>query len=146
MAGLTPLGWVLLVSAFVWLGMTAAGPFVFLVRRFGRRPGGYPSSDDRLWLAFGLPWAIAALVRSGSGALPDGANSVYSACLFAGLAAASAPAVVRLWRSLSRIDALATGSAAPPPPPRPDSWTGRIGRAVAILWPLQFGLGLVVTR
>jgi hypothetical protein len=146
-AGLTFLGWALLVPAFAWLALTAAGPFVFLVRRFSRRPDGYPGPDDWLWLAFGVPWTVAALVRSGSGGLPEGANPVYAAGLFLGLAAATAPAIVRLWRSLPRIDPLATGPATllvPPCPPA--SWTARIGRVVSIAWPLQLGLGLVVTR
>lgn len=146
-SGLTLLGWALLVPAFAWLALTAAGPFVFLVRRFSRRPDGYPGPDDYLWLAFGIPWVVAALVRSGPGSLPGGVNSAYAAGLFLGLAAATAPALVRLWRSLPRIDPVATG-AAPHSAPRqhPASWTERIGRAVAVAWPLQFGLGLVVTR
>ena len=82
MAGLTLLGWALLVPAFAWLALTAAGPFVFLVRRFSRRPDGYPGPDDWLWLAFGLPWVVAALVRSGAGGLPESANRAYATCLF----------------------------------------------------------------
>lgn len=145
-SGLSFLGWALLVPAFAWLALTAAGPFVFLVRRFSRRPDDYPSPDDCLWLAFGLPWAVAALVRSGSGGLPEGANSVYGAGLFLGLAGATAPALVRLWRSLPQIDPLAAGPPPPAPPRPPRSWTARIGRAVSVAWPLQFGLGLIVTR
>jgi hypothetical protein len=145
-AGLGLPGWALLVPAFAWLAITAAGPFVFLVRRFSRRPVGYPGPYDWLWLGFGLPWVLAALVRSASGGLPDGVAAVYSAGLFGGLAAATAPALVRLWRSLPRIEPTDRAGHAPPTTPKPDSWTGRIGRAVAVLWPLQFGMGLVVTR
>jgi hypothetical protein len=149
--GLTLLGWALLVPAFAWLALTAAGPFVFLVRRFGRRADGYPCGDDCLWLGFGLPWVVAALVRSAMGRLPEGEPVAYSAGLFLGLAAATAPTLVRLWRSLPRLDPAGTGpTPAPKPtaagPSSPGSWTGRIGRAIAVTWPLQFGLGLVVTR
>jgi hypothetical protein len=147
--GLTLLGWALLVPAFAWLALTAAGPFVFLVRRFSRRPEGYPGPDDWLWLAFGLPWVVAALVRSAAGDLPESANSAYAACLFVGLAAAIVLALARLRRLLPRIEPAGTGPVPVPPgpPPRPAvSWTGQIGRAVAVAWPLQLGLGLVVTK
>jgi hypothetical protein len=145
-AGLGLPGWALLVPAFAWLALTAAGPFVFLVRRFSRRPDGYPGPYDWLWLGFGLPWVVAALVRSGLGGLPDGTGTLYSGFLFVALAAATVPSLARLWLSLPRIEPTAGGGPVPPAPPKPESWTGRIGRAVAILWPLQFGLGLMVTR
>ncbi|HEY2156431.1 MAG TPA: hypothetical protein VGH33_12425 [Isosphaeraceae bacterium] len=145
-AGLGLLGWALLVPAFAWLALTAAGPFVFLVRRFSRRPDGYPGPYDWLWLGFGLPWVVAALVRSGLGGLPDGTGAIYSAFLYIALAAATIPALARLWRSLPRIEPMAGVGGLPPSPPKPTSWTGRIGRAIAVLWPLQFGLGLVVTK
>lgn len=144
-AGLTLLGWALLVPAFAWLALTAAGPFVFLVRRFSRRPDGYPAADDWLWLAFGLPWVVAALVRSAAAGMMDGPGPVYNAGLFAGLVGATLPALARLWRSLPPIDPTAAGPSGPPPRP-PASWTGRIGRAVAIAWPLQLGLGLMVSK
>jgi hypothetical protein len=145
-AGLGLLGWALLVPAFAWLALTAAGPFVFLVRRFSRRPDGYPGPYDWLWLGFGLPWMVAALVRSALGGLPDGTGTAYSAFLFLALAAATVPALTRLWRSLPRFEPTASGGVAPPTSAEPASWTGRIGRAVAVLWPLQFGLGLAVTQ
>jgi hypothetical protein len=142
--GLTLLGWALLVPSFAWLALTAAGPFVFLVRRFSRRPEGYPSPDDWVWLALGLPWVVAGLVRSASGGLPEGANSLYATGLLLGLVMASVPAVARLWRLLPRIDPISSG---PAPTVRPaGSWTARLGRAVAIAWPLQLGLGLLVTK
>ncbi len=145
-AGLTFIGWALLVPAFAWLAVTAAGPFVFLVRRFSRRPDGYPGPYDWLWLGFGLPWVVAALVRSALGGLPDGTGAVYSAFLFITLAAATIPALTRLWNSFPRIEPTRAVGLAPPTTAGPVSWTGRIGRAVAVLWPLQFGLGLAVTQ
>jgi hypothetical protein len=144
--GLGLLGWALLIPAFAWLALTAAGPFVFLGRRFSRRPDGYPGPYDRLWLGFGLPWVVAALVRSALGGLPDGTGAIYSGLLFIALAAATIPALGQLWRSLPRIEPTAVAGPAPSAPPKPESWTGRIGRAVAVLWPLQFGLGLAVTQ
>ncbi len=66
-AGLTLVGWTLLVPAFAWLALTAAGPFVFLVRRFSRRPEGYPGPYDWLWLGL-----RAAVGRRGPGPLGAG--------------------------------------------------------------------------
>src|SRR4051794_13767557 len=54
------LGWALLWLTLAGVALTAAGPFVFLVRRYGRRPTGYPRTGDWLWLALGLPWILAA--------------------------------------------------------------------------------------
>jgi len=143
-AALTPVGWLFLVSAFAWLGLTAAGPFVFLVRRFSRRPEGYPGPGDGLWLAFGLPWVAAALLRSGAGSLIDGGNAAYVNALFLGLFAASALGLRRL---LARFPGTEPGPwHVPGTPPRHESWTQLIGRAVTVAWPLQLGLGFVVTK
>jgi hypothetical protein len=134
---LTPLGFGFLIVAFGWLALTAAGPFVFLVRRYGRRISGYPGPSDLLWLAFGLPWTLAALYKSGAGSLGGRTAVVYGNVLFIGLALASCLAMLRLrkvWRSLD----------APGKPRR--TWTEWIGSAVAVSWPLQLGLGFVVTK
>jgi hypothetical protein len=136
---LTPLGFSFLILAFAWLAMTAAGPFVYLVRRYGRRRAGYPSVPDLLWLAFGLPWAIAALYRSGAGNLSTTANILYGNTLFIGLALASGLAVFQLKRTWDALD-----SARSPKPRR--TWTEWIGTAIAVAWPLQLGLGFVVTK
>jgi hypothetical protein len=138
--GLTPLGFSFLVLAFAWLAVTAAGPFVYLVRRYGRRRPGYPSPPDLLWLAFGLPWAIAALYRSIAESMSTAANILYGNALFIGLALASGLAVFRLKRAWSALDAARTSKA-----PR-RTWTEWIGTAIAVAWPLQLGLGFVVTK
>jgi hypothetical protein len=137
---LTPLGSSFLVLAFAWLALTAAGPFVYLVRRYGRRRSGYPSPPDLLWLAFGLPWTIAALYRSGAGNLSTAANILYGNALFIGLALASCLAVLRLKRAWDALDAAHATKA-----PR-RTWTEWIGTAIAVAWPLQLGLGFVVTK
>jgi hypothetical protein len=143
MAGISAAGWALVVPAYAWLAVTAAGPFVYLVRRFGRRVAGYPGPDDRTWLGLGLPWAVAGLIRSGSGDLADGARTAYAWLLMIALALAAAPALVRTWRSLPRIEPT---DPAPPPASGPTTWTARIGRALAVAWPIQIGLGLAVAR
>jgi hypothetical protein len=145
MSGLTILGWTMLLAAFAWLAVTAAGPFVFLVRRFSRRPEGYPKAGDLLWLAFGLPWAIAALFRSGAGNLVDSGNAYYVKGLFAGLFAASG---LSLWQIVRTWKSIGPGAPASPVSPEPtaSTWTELIGRTVAIAWPIQLGLGFVVTK
>ncbi len=145
-AGLGLAGWALLVPAFAWLALTAAGPSVFLVRRFSRRPEGYPGPYDWLWLGFGLPWLVAGLFRSASGGLTDEAASRYAEFLFVALAGAAIPALLRLWRSFSRAEPSTGPGHVSPTAPQPASWTARVGRAIAVLWPLQFGLGLLVTK
>src|ERR687894_3124113 len=42
-------GWALAWMTFAGIALTASGPFVFLLRRLGRRPMGYPRIGDRLW-------------------------------------------------------------------------------------------------
>ena len=140
MTGLTTLGWLFLCATFTWLAVTSAGPFVFIVHRISSRPSGSPSIDDRLWMGFGLPWLLAAFYRSTIGNAFDPTDQVYGRCLFAGLLLASGPAfwlLLRTWRQNMVVR---------DPPDRVEAWTDLIGRTVSVTWPLQFGLGFVVTR
>jgi hypothetical protein len=142
MAGLTIFGWLSILAAFAWLALTAAGPFVFLVRRFSRRPDGYPRPGDLLWLAFGLPWAVAALFRSAAGNLIDSKNTYYVNGLFAGLFVASGLALWQISRTWKTIGPATAGT----PGPKSATWTDLIGRTLSIAWPIQLGLGFVVTK
>jgi hypothetical protein len=137
LTGLTILGWLFLAAAFGWLALTSAGPFVFLVRRFSSRPIGYPSPDDWLWLAVGLPWLLTALYRSACGTSFDPTNSIYGTCLFLGLFAASGLSLLRILRTWSSIGEGERDGG---------SWTDLVGRVLSVTWPLQLGLGFVVTR
>ncbi len=56
-------GWALVWLSFAGVALTSGGTFVYLVRRFGRRPMGYPRLGDRLWALLGLPWILAAPCR-----------------------------------------------------------------------------------
>ena len=58
-------GWFMVAITFTWVAMTAAGPFIFLARRFahGVLPN-YPQIGDRLWAILGIPWLSTALVQS----------------------------------------------------------------------------------
>ena len=68
------------------------------------------------------------------------ANILYGNALFIGLALASGLAVFRLKRAWSALDTARTAKA-----PR-RTWTEWIGTAIAVAWPLQLGLGFVVTK
>lgn len=141
--GMTILGWVFLGLAFLWLGLTSAGPFVYVVRRFVSRTDGYPGAADRLWVALGLPWFFAAIYRSGVGDWVQQGSRGYELCLYTGLAINAVLAlgwVVCRWIAMNRDGAAnLRGSYA-------RSWTELVGSAVAIMWPLQLGLVMVVTR
>jgi hypothetical protein len=143
---LTGLGWALVWITFSGVALSAAGPFLFLARRFGRRPDGYPREGDWLWFLLGVPWALTALLRPrpSGGVLPDPRAGpdvrleLYSASLWIGLGVASLVALAVVWKEWVMT---------PPKPPDarpPTHWTDRVGLGLAIAWPLQWGFGLVV--
>jgi hypothetical protein len=140
----TPLGWSLLGAAFLLIALTSAGPFLYCVRRFGRRPPGYPGRGDRTWMVMGLPWLITGLVRSSLGTQdPEVAIGQISPVLLAGLACSSGYAVVvvvKRWRAIAVID----GEAPARSDDGPSSSTNAIGLALATVWPLQIALGWLV--
>src|SRR4051794_7821537 len=57
-------GWGLIWGSFAWVALTAAGPFLLLVRRFLRHLPDYPKVGDVLWAILGLPWLFTAVLRS----------------------------------------------------------------------------------
>ncbi len=141
---LSVIGWGLTWITFTGIALSAAGPFVFLVRRYGRRPPGYPRLGDWLWLILGVPWIVTAMLRpSGSKDGAAGSHAVselYVMALWIGLAVASMIALGAVW----------TRWVLPPPDSRnrwePTPWTDRLGLILAICWPLQCGFGLVVAE
>jgi len=140
--GLTPLGWGLVWPTFVGVAVTAAGPFVLLERRFGRRPAGYPKLGDRLWAVLGTPWVLTALIRPVSSAAAESdAASVYHVGLWTGVAIASCVSIVDVWRAWARIP---SGRELGEPARR--RWTEHVGLLLAIAWPLQSGFVLVVAE
>jgi hypothetical protein len=134
--GLSIAGWVMLGLTFTLLAVTASGPFIYIVRRFIRRPAGYPGVGDRLWALLGAPWALAAVVQAAPPG--DGFNGLVFIVLVGGLAVASVIAVVEVWSMWVMV-----------PPEQAEKveagpWTNRVGLALAIAWPIQCGLGLIV--
>ncbi len=117
-----------------WIGLTSAGPWVFLARRFARRPPGYPAAGDRLWAILGLPWSLAALLRVIEGTT-GGGEVASSSLLVAGVALGSLMAAGEAWsRSWGETDE----------PTRERPWTERIGLGLAVAFPIQWGLVLTV--
>ena len=122
------------------VALTAAGPFLFLFRRYVRRPAGYPRPGDWLWLVLGLPWLASVPLRvdaAGLGAR-GGPTELYPLVLGLGTAAASLTALGVVWT---------TWVLAPPDRPLPAApapWTDRVGLVLAVAWPLQCGFAMVV--
>ncbi len=127
-----PVGWVFIWMVFAGLAVTAAGPFVFLGRRYLRRQEGYPRVGDGLWLVLGIPWLLSA---------PLYPEAVYAPVLSLSLAVACLTSLIVVWRAW-------VFTTVKPPRPEdenvPGSWTERIGLILAVAWPIQCGFGLVV--
>jgi len=135
-SGLSIAGWAMLTLTFTWLAVTATGPFLYIARRYIRRPPDYPDVGDRLWALLGLPWLLTAILQAVS--LGDSRDSLVWMTLMGGLAVASVIAVVEVWSTWVMV-----------PPEEAEwvesgSWTNRVGLVLAIAWPIQCGLGLIV--
>jgi hypothetical protein len=133
-------GWVLIWGTFAWVALTAAGPFVFLARRLLRRPPGYPGVGDVLWAVLGLPWLLAAIARPSPAppGSPPRRDAVFAAGLGVALACVSLLSLVVIWRRWVMVSPDEAARTASGP------WTNRLGLALAVAWPIQCGLGLVL--
>ncbi len=131
-------GWFMVGITFTWVAMTAAGPFFFLERRYVRRIPDYPKIGDRLWALLGIPWLATALVQSASPGSEPRHNPLFANTLSVGLAVVCLIALVVVWSTWVMVPPgrAAQVEAAP--------WTNRVGLILAIAWPIQCGLGLVV--
>ena len=135
---LTGAGWSLVWGTFAGITLSAAGPFIFLARRYWRRPPGHPRIGDHLWTVLGLPWVLTAPLRTAQpspGAQPD---PFVALALTLGIGVASLVALIVIWK---------TWVLAPPVVPagiEPPHWTDRVGLTLASAFPLQWGFGLVV--
>ena len=130
-------GWIVGWGCFTWIAVSAAGPFVYAVRRSTARSLGPPQIGDRLWGLIGLPWLFAALCRSMySGSMPD--DNWVGLGLAIGLAIVSFISVGVVWANWVNVDPeRATKTFSPP-------WTNKLGLFLAIAWPVQWGVGMVV--
>jgi hypothetical protein len=140
-------GWALIWGTFLWVAITAAGPFLYLSRRFLRRLPDYPKVGDTLWGVLGLPWLLTAILRSAVPAAGlDPAARVatpHDDPLFANglgltLAAASMIVMTVVWKRWVMVPPEIAAETASPP------WTNRVGLFLSVTWPIQCGLGLVM--
>jgi hypothetical protein len=135
---LTGAGWIMIWITFAWVALTAAGPFLFLARRFARRLSDYPKIGDRLWALLGIPWLVTAVVQSAAPGNEPRQNSLFTTILSLGLAVACLIALGVIWNTGVMVSPeQATRVEASP-------WTNRVGLILAIAWPIQCGLGMVV--
>lgn len=129
-------GWALIGGTFAWIALTAAGPFLFLVRRFLGRLPAYPRVGDLLWAIMGLPWLMTACIRSATPGAGPHRETAFATGL--GLAVASSIAltvILRRWVLVPPEEAARVESG---------PWTNRVGLLIAVAWPIQCGMGLVV--
>jgi hypothetical protein len=134
------IGWLLLSGTFFWIAVTAAGPFIFLVRRYLRVFPKHPQVGDTLWALLGLPWLLTAIFQTpGVGAGGEATDrEMLTISLGLGLVLVSAIALRVVWKTWVSVSPLEASQSFAAP------WTNRVGLALAIAWPIQCGLGMVV--
>jgi hypothetical protein len=131
-------GWIMVWVTFSWVAATAAGPFIFLARRFARRLPNYPKIGDRLWALLGIPWLASAVVQSAAPGSEPRHNPLFTTTLSAGLGIVCLIALFVVWGTWVMVSPeQATRIEAAP-------WTNRVGLILSIAWPIQCGLGMVV--
>jgi hypothetical protein len=131
-------GWVMICVVFGGVTLTAAGPFVFLARRFARRVQVYPKIGDRLWALLGLPWLAAAILKSATPGTEPRYEPLFATTLSVGLAIVCMTALGVVWNTWVMVPPEQAARTETGP------WTNRVGLIVAIAWPLQCGLGMIV--
>lgn len=131
-------GWVLVWLTFTWVAVTAAGPFMLLARRFAQRVPGYPKTGDGLWALLGLPWLATAILRSTPYGSAEENQPLFALWLSVGLGLASTIALGVVWNRWVTVSPEQAARTAATP------WTNRLGLVLAIAWPVQCGIALVV--
>jgi hypothetical protein len=141
---LTGTGWVMMWLTFTGVALTASGPFFALIRRISGRPGISPRLGDWLWVLLGTPWVLAAIPRIVTGSRNQGerdlARQLHDIVLATGLGVSTLVTLAILWARWVMV----TPSPVPEGREESDSWTDRIGLTLAVAWPIQCALGMVV--
>jgi hypothetical protein len=135
---LTGAGWIMIGITFTWVAVTATGPFLYLARRFAHRLANYPKIGDRLWALLGIPWLATAVVQSAAPGSEPRHNYLFTTTLSVGLGLACLITLGVVWSTWVMVppEQAARVEASP--------WTNRVGLILAIAWPIQCGLGMVV--
>lgn len=131
--------WLLVWGTFFWLSLTAAGPFVYVVRRFGRGMMRHPKVGERLWAMLGFPWIVTAMLQElPSADHPATPDPSFVAVLSITVGVVCVIALMSVWSTWVVVapDRASETFAGP--------WTNRLGLILAIAWPFQCGLGMVV--
>jgi hypothetical protein len=133
---ITGSAWLIVACTFAWVAITAAGPFVYLLRGYARKVPGYPKVGDRLWAMLGLPWLLTALLRT----TPEShvLALLLTTGLSIGLAVVSLIAMAVIWTTWVVVTPEQASQTFAPP------WTNRVGLLLAVAWPVQCGVGMVV--
>jgi hypothetical protein len=137
-SGLTGAGWLLVCLTFIWVALTASGPFVYLARRYSRQRPGYPRTGDVLWALLGVPWLITAVIQSAIPGQEPSRNPLFVGALGLGLAVVCILVLSIIWRTWVMVPAEEAARLESAP------WTSRVGLILAVAWPVQCGLGMVV--
>lgn len=128
----------MILITFTWVAVTATGPFLYLARRYSRRLSDYPKIGDRLWALLGLPWLATAVIQSAGPGSEPRQNSLFTTTLSIGLGLTCLITLAVVWSTWVMVPPeQATRVEAAP-------WTNRVGLILAIAWPIQCGLGMVV--
>jgi hypothetical protein len=133
---MTVLGWSLLGMTFTGIAVTSTGPFLYLGRRFARKLPDYPKIGDRLWALLGTPWLLTAVIQSAESEPRQ--DSLFTLTLSVGLGLACVIALGVVWSTWVMVPPEQAARVAGSP------WTNRVGLILAIAWPIQCGLGLIV--
>lgn len=131
-------GWILAWATFALVGLTAAGPFLFLYQRLQARRANTLRSGELVWAMLGIPWIVTALLATGTRDLTRAAPDLASNWLSISLAVACFLSMTVLWSKWVRLDPAGAAENFSGP------WTNRVGLVLAVAWPLQCGMGLVV--
>ena len=115
-----------------------AGRLIFLARRYSRRLPGYPKLGDWLWTLLGVPWVITAIIESVVPGEDPHQNPLFDTTLIISLALSCLIALVVVWGTWVMVPPEQAAQIERAP------WTNRVGLILAIAWPIQCGLGLVV--
>jgi hypothetical protein len=131
-------GWFMMAITFTWVAITAAGPFIFLARRYVRRLSNYPKIGDRLWALLGIPWLASAVLQSAAPGSESRPNSLFAMTLSIGLGIACLIALAVVWSTWVMVSPAQAARIEAAP------WTNRVGLILSIAWPIQWGMAMVV--
>jgi hypothetical protein len=131
-------GWLMMGVTFTWVAITAAGPFIFLARRFVRRLSHYPKIGDRLWALLGIPWLASAVLQSAAPGSDPRPNPLFAMTLSIGLAIVCLIALAVVWSTWVMVSPAQAARIEAAP------WTNRVGLILSIAWPIQCGIAMIV--